>query len=111
MAKKKNKYSFAKKRHSRQGIASTVFAGISLGIFCVAALCSLIFHGKGGMYLGVLGLIAIGLSVYGFIVGLKSFSKENRAYTYSKVGAIANGAVGNGVLMVIWLALFLIGIS
>ena len=32
MAKKKNKYSFAKKRHSRQGIASTVFAGISLGI-------------------------------------------------------------------------------
>lgn len=33
MAKKKNKYSFAKKKHSGQGIASTVFAGISLGIF------------------------------------------------------------------------------
>ena len=49
MAKKKNKYSFAKKRHSRQGIASTVFVGISLGIFCVAALCSLGSHGKGGM--------------------------------------------------------------
>ena len=106
MAKKKNKYSFAKKRHSRQGIASTVFAGISLGIFCVAALCSLIFHGKGGMYLGVLGLIAIGLSVYGFIVGLKSFTEKNRDQFFCKIGA-----VGNGVLMVIWLALFLIGIS
>ena len=51
MAKKKNKYSFAKKKHSGQGIASTVFAGISLGIFCAAALCALIFHGKGGMFL------------------------------------------------------------
>ena len=99
MAKKKNKY-------SGQGIASTVFAGISLGIFCAAALCALIFHGKGGMYLGALGLIAIGLSAYGFVVGLKSFSEKNRDQLFCKIGA-----VGNGVLMVIWLALFLVGIS
>lgn len=106
MAKKKKKYSFAKKKHSGQGIASTVFAGISLGIFCAAALCALIFHGKGGMYLGALGLIAIGLSAYGFVVGLKSFSEKNRDQLFCKIGA-----VGNGVLMVIWLALFLVGIS
>ena len=106
MAKKKNKNSFAKKKHSGQGIASTVFAGISLGIFCAAALCALIFHGKGGMYLGALGLIAIGLSAYGFVVGLKSFSEKNRDQLFCKIGA-----VGNGVLMVIWLALFLVGIS
>ena len=106
MAKKKNKYSFAKKKHSGQGIASTVFAGISLGIFCAAALCALIFHGKGGMYLGALGLIAIGLSAYGFVVGLKSFAEKNRDQLFCKIGS-----VGNGVLMVIWLALFLVGIS
>lgn len=106
MARKKNKYSFAKKKHSGQGIASTVFAGSSLGIFCVSALSSLIFHGKGGMYLGAMGLLSIGLSIYGFVVGLKSFSEKNRDQLFCKIGA-----VGNGVLMVIWLALFLIGIS
>lgn len=106
MAKKKNKYSYAKKRHSGQGIASTIFAGISLGIFCISALCALIFHGKGGMYLGAFGLIAIGLSIYGFVIGLKSFSEKNRDQLFCKIGS-----VGNGVLMVIWLALFLAGIS
>lgn len=84
MAKKKNKYSFAKKKHSGQGIASTVFAGISLGIFCAAALCALIFHGKGGMYLGALGLIAIGLSAYGFVVGLKAFLRKTETSFFVK---------------------------
>lgn len=106
MAKKRYKYAFAKKKHSRKGIVSTVFAGISLGIFCVSSICSLVFRGKGGMYLGAFGLAAIGLSIYGFILGLKSFSEKNRDQLYCKIGA-----VGNGVLMVIWLALFLVGLS
>lgn len=58
------------------------------------------------MYLGALGILALGLSVFGFILGLKSFSEQNRAFLYSKVGSVANG-----VLMVIWIALFLVGIS
>lgn len=103
---KKNKYSFVKKKHSGQGIASTFFAGISFGIFCIGAVCALIFHGKGGLYLGAFGLIAIAFSIYGFIIGLKSFSEKNKDQLFCKIGA-----VGNGVLMVIWLALFLIGIS
>lgn len=106
MAKKRYKYAFAQKRHSQKGITSTVFAGISLGIFCIASLCSLAFHGKGGMYLGALGLTAIGLSVYGFILGLRSFSEKNRDQLFCKIGAL-----GNGLLMIIWLALFLIGVS
>ena len=78
MAGKRYKYDFAKKKHSPKGVISSVFAGISLGFFCIAAVASLIFHGKGGMYLGALGLIAMGLSIYGFILGLKSFSEKNR---------------------------------
>lgn len=106
MAKKRYKYAFTKKKHSKLGITSSIFAGISLGLFCISSVCSLAFHGKGGMYLGAMGLAAIGISVYGFILGLKSFSEKNRDQLYCKTGA-----VGNGVLMVIWLALFLMGIS
>ena len=106
MAKKRYKYDFAKKKHSEKGVTSSVFAGIYLGIFCIAAICSLAFHGKGGLYLGAMGLIAIGLSIYGFILGLKSFSEKNRDQLFCKIGA-----AGNGVLMVIWLGLFLLGLA
>lgn len=102
---KRFKYTFARKRQSEGGITSSVMALISVLLFFIAAILSFAFQGKGGLYLGAIGLVAIGVSIYGFIIGLKSFSAENRSYTYSKVGAISNG-----VLMVGWLGLFLIGV-
>ena len=106
MARKRYKYNFAKKKHSARGMISSVLAGISLGLLAVSSVCSLAFHGNGGMYLGAMGLIAICISVYGFILGLKSFSDKNRDLLFCKIGS-----VGSGILMVAWLALFLTGIS
>ena len=37
MAKKKYKYAFARQKHSQKGVISTVFAGVSLGLFGIAA--------------------------------------------------------------------------
>ena len=48
MAGKRYKYSFENKNHATKGVVSAVCAGISLGIFCVASLCSLAYHGNGG---------------------------------------------------------------
>ncbi len=106
MAKKRYKYAFAKQKHAQKGIVSAWFAGMSFALFLIAGFVSLIFHGKGGMFLGAMGLAAMGLSVYGFILGLKSFSEKNRDQFYCKIGSVANG-----ILMVIWLALFLLGVS
>ena len=106
MAKKRYKYSFTKKRHTRGGVESSILALVSCLLFLGAAICALALNGQGGMYLGALGILTLGLSVYGFILGLKSFSEQNREFLYSKVGSVANG-----VLMVIWIALFLVGIS
>src|SRR5699024_12101765 len=58
-------------------LVSAVCAGISLGIFCVASLCSLAYHGNGGIYLGAMGLTALGISIYGFVMGLRSFSERS----------------------------------
>ena len=106
MAKKRYKYSFTKKKtyQRRSGILYSG-ADVRPAVFG-AAICSLVMSGQGGMYLGAMGILALGLSVYGFILGLKSFSEQNRAFLYSKIGSVANG-----VLMVIWIALFLVGIS
>lgn len=102
---KRFSYSFAKKRQSEGGVTSTALAGISIVLFIIASIISFAMGGKGGLYLGAVGLIAICISVYGFGIGLRSFSKEDRSYTYSKVGSISNG-----VIMIGWLALFLIGV-
>ena len=78
-----------------------------LGLFGIASvLLPLVFHGKGGMSVGAMGLAAMALSVYGFVLGLRSFSQKNRNQLYCKIGAVANGS-----LMVLWLALFFVGIS
>ena len=91
MAKKRYKYNFAKKKHSEKGVTSSVFAGISLGIFCIAAICSLAFHGKRRSVSGGYGLIAIGLSIYGFILGLKKFGRKTETSFFCKIGAAGNG--------------------
>lgn len=106
MAVKRYKYSFTKQKHSEKGIVSTVLAGISLGLLFLSAICSLCSHGKGGVYLGAAGILAMGISIYGFYMGLKSFSEKNRSQVFCKIGAL-----GSGVLMVVWLALFLVGLS
>lgn len=105
MARRRYKYDFVQQEHSARGRISVLFGGISLGLLIAASVCSLALHGKGGMYLGAMGLSGICLSVYGFVLGLKSFSDKNRNLFFCKVGA-----VGNGILMVMWLSLFLIGI-
>lgn len=106
MARRRYKYDFTKQNHSVRGRISVLFGGISLGLLAVSSVCSLLLHGKGGIYLGAMGLLAMGLSMYGFVLGLKSFSEKNRNLFWCKIGA-----VGNGILMVAWLSLFLIGIS
>ena len=84
MAGKRYKYSFENKNHATKGVVSAVCAGISLGIFCVASLCSLAYHGNGGIYLGAMGLTALGISIYGFVMGLRSFSEKHKNQRFSK---------------------------
>lgn len=103
---KKYTYSFAKKKPSRESIVSSIMALISLLLFVAAAILSGVLGGKGGTYLGAIGLTAICISVYGFWVGLKSFSIPDCSYRYSKIGSVANG-----IFMIGWFALFLSGVA
>ena len=53
-----------------------------------------------------MGLAAFGISIYGFALGLKGFAEKHRDQKFCKIGAMLNG-----VIMIIWLALFLVGLS
>lgn len=102
---KRFRYTTALKSETQGGAAAVVMAIISAALFVVGILCSYIFNGNGGAYLGVIGLIAMLLSCCGFFFGLNSFSEKDKSHRYSTAGAMANG-----IISVVWLALFLLGV-
>ncbi|MDD3278331.1 MAG: hypothetical protein PHG16_05525 [Lachnospiraceae bacterium] len=102
---KKYRYSFAPDQNAKGGVASAVIAAASLGILLICVGISFFMKGKGGSYIGAVGLFSLLLSAYGFYLGLKSFSEKKVNHKYSIIGSM-----GSGVLTVIWLGLFLSGI-
>lgn len=102
---KKYRYSFAPDKNAEGGGASTLMAAISLGLLIACVLISFFMKGKGGNYIGAVGLFALLLSSYGFYLGMKSFSEKKVNHKYSIIGSL-----GCGILAVCWLGLFLSGI-
>lgn len=102
---KEQKYKFEKKEHSRGGKTSSFLALASAVLFFISVIVSFANGGNAGTAVGGLAFIALLFSVYGFIVGMKSFNEKNVSPLFSIVGSIACG-----VIMVGWLTLFLAGI-
>lgn len=103
---KKYKYSFAPDQNSKGGIQAVILSGISLFLLLLTALISGAFQGKGGNYLGAFGLFSFLTASYGFLLGIKSFSEKNVNHRYSMIGSLLGG-----ILAVLWLGIFLTGIS
>lgn len=100
------RYAFAKKKEAQKGKLSTGLAIASLVLFAAAVLLDFFLKGNFGYIVGGIGLFAMLLSIYGFAMGLLSFSEENRTHRTSMIGSIANG-----IIMIGWLGIFLMGIS
>ena len=105
MAKKRYKYACMKKQYSRGGVESSIFALVSGILFLVSALWAFAMHGKGGMFLGAFGILALGISILGLRTGIKSFEEKEKDLLYSKIGSVANG-----ILTAVWIILFFAGI-
>ena len=103
--KKRFRYAFTKKEETEGGLASVIFAGISLALFLVAAGMSFFWEGNAESWIGAFGVMGILFSANGFMTGIKSFQEKEKNYRMSVVGAMANG-----IFFVGWLALFLRGV-
>lgn len=102
---KRYRYSFTKKKEAGKGKLSVGLAVGSLSLFTAAVTLSLILEGSFGFLIGSMSLFAALLSVYGFIMGLKSFSEEGKSHRTSMIGSIANG-----IIMIVWLGIYLTGV-
>ena len=99
------RYAFAKKKEAEKGKLSVGLAAASFLLFLAAVLLAFFLEGSLGYLVGGTSLFAMLLSVYGFIMGLVSFSEEERNHRTSTIGSITNG-----IIMVGWLGLFLMGV-
>jgi hypothetical protein len=82
-----------------------------IGIFSIlgllaASILSGIYHGQGGIILGVAGIGLFALSVFGFVLSYKSFKKKDIFYRFPIVGAVLNG-----FMTILLLVIYILGIG
>ncbi len=99
------RYKFAKKTYAKNGKISAVLAVVCLALLLLASIVSFALRGNAGVFVGGIALMAMLLSVYGFYLGLKGFSEKNCSNLFCIIGAIANG-----LIMVGYLAIYLMGV-
>ncbi|MGI6070294.1 MAG: DUF6142 family protein [Blautia sp.] len=102
---KRYRYSFAKLKPSPNAVLSVILAGASAALFFVSVLVSFLTKQGAAGIIGGICIFAMLIAVYGFIQGLRSFSEKKCSHTLSTAGAIANG-----IIMIGWLGLFLVGV-
>ena len=102
---KKMMYSFAEKKNSVNGIIATIMGTISLVFLLAMIYTSYYMRGDAGLYAGAVGVCGIVFALVGFVLGIVSFSEKNIKYKYPKIGSVLCG-----IVFVIWLSLYLIGV-
>lgn len=100
------KYKFAKKVYAQKGILSTWIALASTGLFLISVIISYAFRGDAGVFLGGLGLMTILLSIFGFFLGVRGYAEKNCSHLFCMIGTLANGLIS-----IIYLALYAAGVA
>jgi hypothetical protein len=71
-----------------------------------ASILSGIYHGQGGIVLGVVGLGLFALSIFGFVLSYKSLKKKDIFYRFPIIGAVLNG-----FMTILLLVIYILGIG
>lgn len=97
---------FSGRRHTKLGICSMVIGILSVLGLLTASILSGVYHGKGGIILGVAGIGLFALSVCGFVLSYKAFKKKDIFYRFPIIGAVLNG-----FMTIILLIIYILGIG
>jgi hypothetical protein len=103
---KRFRYTSRLRPEASGGVAALLMAAISALLFLAAVIVSYLHEGEAGIVLGAIGLTGLLLAVVGFFIGIRSFSESGKSHRFSTLASIANG-----ILAVVWLGLYLVGIG
>jgi len=99
------KYKFTDKKLSRGGILSSLFVLIAAGLLYAGVYISYKADGNGGANVGMLGAGAFLVAFIGFIIGIRSFKKDDVF-----LGFPWFGVVGNAVIWIFMAGVILVGL-
>ena len=71
------RYKFAERSHARGGKWALGLGVASLALLAIVSVISAFTRGGAGIYVGVVGITAMLLSIYGFYVGMRSFREPD----------------------------------
>lgn len=106
MREKKSSLRFTGRRHARGGIISTVMAGIGWLVFAALCVYSSTSGGNAALVVGILGLLDALLVLIGMIVAYRGFHERDVYYVLPAVGMVLNG-----ILFVVYFALYFMGVA
>ena len=105
MKKEEGTYSFLEPGDLPRANASLIFSGLSLAILLIMIFVAFVMEGQGGLVLGAAVLVGALFALYAFIIGMIALAKRESRYRLCVVAAITSG-----LMMIIWLTVFLNGV-
>ena len=105
MKKEEGTYSFLEPGDMPRANASLIFSGLSLAILLIMIFVAAVLEGQGGPVMGAAGLVGALFALYAFIIGMIALAKRESRYRLCVVAAITSG-----LMMIIWLTVFLNGV-
>ncbi len=103
---KKYKYSFAGKKEVREGRGAVMLSALALVLFLISVGMSYIAEGSAGVITGAFGLFSFLCAVYGLYLGITALRARKKGHALAAAGSIASGIVA-----IIWLTVFLMGLK
>jgi uncharacterized Tic20 family protein len=98
------RYKFSDKTHPVGGVVAFVLGCISLGVVILSIVISEQAQGEAKMIVGLLGILAMLLSLVGFFLAISAVRKKEIHYRFPVMGIVLNG-----VLAVFLLGLYILG--
>lgn len=100
------RFRFISKPTAKGGKASIILAVVSGVIMLASVIVSFLLEGNGDTLLGAFGFCAIALAFYGFILGLRGLNEKKVSHRLSFIGTVASG-----LAVILWLAVFFVGVK
>lgn len=103
---KKEAYKFSDKKHSIIGCISLILGIVSCIAFLIISYISSLSGGNGNIIIGIVGMVLFGVSMTGFFLGIKACKEKDIYYNAPIIGIVING-----IFSVLYLILYMVGIS
>lgn len=88
---KKSRFNFGSRHQLKDSNWSIIFGIFSIILFVVSCVFSGINRGEAGLLVGVFGIVAMIVNIYGFALAVKSLKGDDIYFLTALIGVVMNG--------------------